>query len=53
MEAAGGDSSGMSETDKTSQKRRVAAVMAYRSPRGKRPPIAEINYTLFRVMYIP
>jgi len=33
-------------------KRRIAAVMAYLSHRGKSPPIAEITYTLFRSKYI-
>jgi hypothetical protein len=42
IEVKGGDSSGMSETDETSHRRR-ATVMAQRSPRGKRPPETEIN----------
>ena len=37
----GGDSCGMSETNKTSQNDAYAAVMAYRSPHGKRPPVVE------------
>ena len=44
--AAGGDSCGMSETDKTSQNDAQATVMAYRSPHGKRPPRAEISHHL-------
>jgi hypothetical protein len=37
----GGDSSGISETDKTLQERSDEA--AWRSPAGKRPPGTEIN----------
>ena len=42
----GGDSSGMSETDEISQ-RRVATVIAHRSPRETRPPETEITSIIY------
>ena len=41
----GGDSGGMSETDEISQ-RRVAAVIAHRSPHRTRPPETQISSTI-------
>ena len=42
IEAEGGDSCRMSETDETSQANAQASAMVHRSPGGKRPPAAEI-----------